>query len=95
MMQIFWLELAARDLRALQYYIAQDKPRAAQTLAKKIRTSVHHLSENPHMDRVGRVVNTRELIIPNTPYILPYRIKNNRIEILRVLHSSRKWPEEI
>jgi plasmid stabilization system protein ParE len=28
-----------------------------------------------------------------TPYLLPYRIKSNEVEILRVLHAAQKWPE--
>ncbi|PIW88418.1 MAG: type II toxin-antitoxin system mRNA interferase toxin, RelE/StbE family, partial [Nitrospirae bacterium CG_4_8_14_3_um_filter_44_28] len=40
----------------------------------------------------GRVEGTRELVISGLPYIIPYRVKNNTIEILRVLHAARKWP---
>ena len=41
----------------------------------------------------GRVPNTKELIISDTPYIVPYRVKNNTIEILRVFHCAMKWPK--
>ena len=44
------------------------------------------------MGRQGRIDNTRELVIGNTPYIVIYRIKNDAIEILRILHSARKFP---
>ncbi len=45
------------------------------------------------MGRIGRVVGTRELIITRTPFILPYRIQGNQIEILAVVHAARRWPE--
>jgi len=31
--------------------------------------------------------------LPHFPYIIPYRIKETRVEILRVFHTSRKWPQ--
>lgn len=43
------------------------------------------------MGRPGRVAATREGVLPNFPYIIPYRVKDQWIEILRVFHTSRKW----
>ena len=48
--------------------------------------------DNPDAGRAGRVPGTRELIIGGTPFILPYRVKDDTLQVLRVLHSSRKWP---
>jgi plasmid stabilization system protein ParE len=45
------------------------------------------------MGRVGRVEATRELVISNTSYLIIYRVKEESVEILRILHSSRKYPE--
>lgn len=45
------------------------------------------------MGRVGRVFDTRELVIRDTPFIVPYRVKEDTIVILRVFHSSRQWPD--
>ena len=45
------------------------------------------------MGRPGRVPGTRELVIPGTPYIVPYRVQGEAIQILRVYHSARRWPE--
>lgn len=35
----------------------------------------------------------RELVIPRLPYIVAYRIRGEVIEVVRVLHTSRMWPE--
>jgi toxin ParE1/3/4 len=45
------------------------------------------------MGRLGRVPGTRELVIPETPFILPYRIQRDSIEILAVIHGARKWDD--
>ncbi len=45
------------------------------------------------MGRAGRVPGTRELLIPGTPYIIPYRVRAGAVEILRVFHAARRWPE--
>ena len=94
-MIIKWLDDAVYDLQALRQYIAQDKPSAANRIAKQILKAVNLLSNQPGMGRPGRVLDTRELIVSSTPYIIPYRVKNNSIEILRVLHVAMEWPEEI
>lgn len=94
-MIIKWLDDAIHDLQALRQYIAQDNPSAATKVAKRILNSVKLLSEQPGIGRPGRVHNTRELIIPQTPYIIPYRVKDGAIEVLRVLHSAMQWPDEI
>lgn len=53
------------------------------------------LADQPGMGRPGRVVGTRELLIPGLPYILPYIEKDGAVIILRVIHTSMKWPERI
>ena len=92
-MIIRWLDDAAHDLQSLRHYIAQDNAVAANKVVKKILHSIEMLSEQPGIGRQGRVVNTRELIVSGTPYIVPYRVKNNVIEILRVFHCAMQWPE--
>jgi toxin ParE1/3/4 len=42
---------------------------------------------------MGRVTGTRELVVPQTPFIIPYRVHQERLEIIRVFHSARQWPE--
>jgi toxin ParE1/3/4 len=32
------------------------------------------------------------LVIPDTPYIIPYRVREGRVEVLRIFHAARKWP---
>jgi toxin ParE1/3/4 len=93
-MTIVWSPQAIADLSALRAYIAQDNKAAAQRTALHIIRNVEHLlSDNPSMGRPGRVVGTRELVVPGTPYVVPYRIRDERIQVLRVYHGARRWPE--
>jgi toxin ParE1/3/4 len=89
-----WSPEAIADLVALRAYIEEDNPAAAQRIALPILHNVESLLPNrPEMGRPGRVPGTRELVIPRTPFIVPYRLLGNTIQILRVFHGARRWPE--
>ena len=94
-MKLVWFKRAVWDLRLVQSYIAQENPQAARKTVNQIKDKVSLLMEQPGIGRLGRVPNTRELIIDHTPYVLPYRVRDNTIEILRVFHTSRKWPNKL
>jgi toxin ParE1/3/4 len=55
----------------------------------------HRLVDHPHIGRPARVAGTRELIVPRTPYLLPYRVRGQTVEILRVYHGARRWPKTL
>jgi toxin ParE1/3/4 len=93
-MRVIWSQEALYDLQALRQYIAQDNATAANRIGKRILDAVKILPEQPAIGRAGRVPATRELVVSGTPYILPYRVKNGVIEILRVFHGAMQWPEE-
>jgi plasmid stabilization system protein ParE len=37
----------------------------------------------------------RELVIPKTPFVVPYRVTNTTLQILRIYHQSRRWPKQL
>jgi len=92
-MKIKWVRLALTDLDEAAAFISQDNPPAAKRIVKRIRDAARRLSDQPDAGRPGRVHGTRELFIADTPFILPYRVVQNTVQILRVLHGSRSWPE--
>lgn len=92
-MQVKWLRKALVNLDHEATYIAQDNPIAAQKVVKTILDSVALLADQPAMGSPGRIVGTRELVIADTRYLVPYRVKNGQVEILRVFHTSRKPPD--
>ena len=78
----------------MRAYIEQDDPAAAQRVALHIVYNVETLLPNsPEMGRPGRVPGTRELVIPKTPFIVPYRLVGTTIQVLRIFHGARQWPE--
>jgi toxin ParE1/3/4 len=91
-MQVKWLRRALRSLEQEAAYLAQENPRAAAALVAEADQSTRLLIRHPDMGRPGRVPGTRELVLPHFPYVIPYRFREQRIEILHVLHTSRKWP---
>ncbi len=60
---------------------------------RRVFRAVNLLQENPAMGRAGRVAGTRELVVDGTPYIVPYRVRGDAVEILRMFHARRKWPK--
>jgi len=94
-MTIQWAKNATRQLAAAHAYVATDNARAADRLLSRISDAVKQLSLHPRLGRQGRVKNTRELIIVGTPYIVAYRIAGETIQVLAVLHGSRKWPANL
>ncbi len=85
--------MAVDDLSDIAEYISQDNPETAQNIVSRLWTAVKSLAEQPEMGRPGRVYGTRELVVSNTPFVVPYRVVGSDIEILRVLHGARDWPK--
>jgi toxin ParE1/3/4 len=92
-MRVKWLRNALLNLDEEATYIAAEDPTAARLVAQRIIEAVALLAEQPAMGRPGRVVGTRELLVPKTRYLIPYRIRADQVEILRVFHTSRKPPK--
>jgi toxin ParE1/3/4 len=95
-MQVRWLAKALQNLDQEANYIAKDDPEAARLVVQRIQQAVNLLADNPALGHPGRISGTRELVVPDTRYIIPYRVRPRieQIEILRVFHSSRKSPRK-
>ena len=89
-MKILWTEPSIEDLRNLHGYIARDSKIYATIFVQRIILAVERLADFP---RLGRVVPEadeemiRELLFQN--YRIIYRINNDLIEILTVIHGRR------
>jgi plasmid stabilization system protein ParE len=94
-MRIVWTEPAKRDLAFARAWIAQDRPIAAAGQIQRIVKVVGRLSDFPNIGRPGRRGGARELVVPGGPFIVAYKIRGEEIEILRVFHGSRRWPDSL
>lgn len=83
---------AQRDREDIHAYIARRDPARASHVLAAIATAVNRLVDFPALGRPGRKPGTRELVIPRLPYIAVYRVRGERVQILRVLHTAREWP---
>jgi len=93
-MILVWTDLAIDDLAALHDFISNDNPSAADLMVRRVVDLVERqLPRMPESGRPGRVPKTRELVIVGSPYFVPYRVTGDRLEILRVIHGARRWPE--
>lgn len=92
-MTIVWSPRAIEHLAHLRAYIARDNPKAANRIAGALLEAVERLAELPNLGRPGRVAGTRELVVPGTWYIISYRLRADRLEIIAVFHARQKWPK--
>ena len=91
-MRVRWLRQALRNLDDEANYVAAENPAAARIVVRRVLEAVAQLADQPSVGRPGRVPGTRELVVLKTRYIVPYRVRGQTIEILRVFHTSRRLP---
>ena len=91
-MRLEWTLQALGDLRETAAFINRDNPSAAARIADRIQTAAEILLDHPHLGRPGRRQLTRAMVVSGTPLIIIYWVQGGAVQILRVLHHSRKWP---
>jgi addiction module RelE/StbE family toxin len=93
-MKIVWTDPAVEDLRELHAYIARDSEMYAGGFVERIILAAERLVAHP---KLGRIVSEttdesiRELIFQR--YRIIYRIDNDTIELLSVIHGARELGE--
>lgn len=95
MADVFWTEGAEQDLEdILAYYLTEAGIEVAQSIFLRIRTAVQSLREFPERTRTGRVAGTRELVIARLPYIAVIQVERERVLVLNLIHTARKFPPD-
>jgi len=92
---VVWSPRAVEHLTRLRSYSARDNPKSANRVATALLNAVERLAELPNLGRPGRVSGTRELVVPGTPYVIPYRIRGDHLEVIAVFHGRQKWPKRL
>lgn len=91
MVEIKWTNNALEELDDIALYISHDSPKYAEILISQIYEMVDHLKQ---FSKIGRKVpeynnpNLREILYKN--YRIIYLIKKEHLEIISVIHGSRK-----
>ena len=85
-----------QDLIGIKQYIKYNlqEPEIAKKLISKIRKEINSLKNNPEIymiidDDIIKKLEVRKLIVDN--YIVFYRIKNDNIQIVRIMYGRRNW----
>jgi len=92
-MRIRWTKPAAEDLTAICDYVGEHgSPAAARRVALAIYEGVTSLGLFPQRGRPGRKEGTRELVIASLPWIAVYHLKEDLVEVIRILHGAQIWP---
>jgi toxin ParE1/3/4 len=90
-MEVVWLKGAVTDLDEIATYLAERNPAAAAKTAAALHDAASLLGDHPRMGRKGRVPGTRELVVSRLPFVIAYRVRRDRLEVLRVIHGRRHW----
>jgi toxin ParE1/3/4 len=94
-MKVVWSRRAIQHLVCLRERIEKDSELSAALVAKRLLKAVDLLQSHPEMGRPGRIVGTRELVVPDTPYVIPYRVRRERLELIAVFPGRQKWPTRL
>jgi toxin ParE1/3/4 len=93
-MLIRWTNPALRDFTYICDYIEKH---GSQSAARRVAISLHRqidvLAEFPECGRTGRKPDTRELVFSGLPYLAVYRVQEDAVQIVRILHGAQQWPK--
>jgi len=93
-LDIRYLETAERDLDDIFAYIMKDSPGVAAALLEEFDRSISHLSRNPELGVVPKDDRLKKLgyrVLIIRKYLVFYIVKNEFIQIRRILHGARQY----
>lgn len=90
-MKLHWTSRALKDRRSIYDFVETSNPVAAINLDKKFVEAAQLLAAHPALGRIGQAIATRELVV-HRHYLLIYDLMNGSVRVLRVIHTSRRWP---
>jgi toxin ParE1/3/4 len=89
-MKLRYKARALGHVKAIHDYIVQNDPAAALRVVRRIEYSINRLAILPFSGRPGVVPGTRILVVPGLPYVVIYRTHETEVDIIAVLHTSRR-----
>ena len=88
MLKITLTDKAQSDLEEIHHYYATASGlKSASHIIIEMIESLEPLAVFSGMGRPSQRPDVREFVFPRHPYIAPYRVKNNQLQVLRVLHQ--------
>ncbi|MBZ0188017.1 MAG: type II toxin-antitoxin system RelE/ParE family toxin [Candidatus Obscuribacterales bacterium] len=93
-MKLFITSAAELDLEEIEAHISSDNPAAADRFLQLLLSRLNLLAEMPGIGRRRNKYARGVRSIAEGNYIIVYRVKNDTVEVLRVLHGARD-PERV
>jgi toxin ParE1/3/4 len=90
--KVAWTKLASRQLGEIFDYISLDSEENALAVGRRIEVAIAILSRHPESGRPGRIAGTREFVVPETGFIIGYRVGAKGVRILRIQRDAKSWP---
>ncbi|MDQ0396358.1 type II toxin-antitoxin system RelE/ParE family toxin [Labrys monachus] len=91
-MKIVYLAGTTADIAWMRNYYAHVFPEGRKRAREHFKAAEALLSETPLIGRTTAVPEVRELVIPRTPFSFLYRVRPERIEILRIWDGRADRP---
>jgi addiction module RelE/StbE family toxin len=92
-MRVVWTARARRDRDQIHAFIAQrDGAERANTVVVALTRAILRLAQYPGLGRPSSKPGVRELVVARLPYVVPYRVRDDQIQVLRILHQRRDRP---
>ena len=91
-MEVRWSPSAEADFIHIIQYVREQNATAADRVARTILDGIVMLEKFPLSGRPGRVLGTREIVFTPLPFLAVYRVRENILEVLRVMHGAQRWP---
>lgn len=95
MMEIVWLPRALENLQEIKEYIRRDNPRSAEKVATKIIKTISLIKQHPHLGKPSLIDGFREIKVADLPFVIPYKVVDNQIIIVRVFHEKIDFKNDI
>jgi toxin ParE1/3/4 len=91
-MELRWTQEAAADLERITDYLFVHAPERAERLVRALYEAPSSLLTFPHRGRSGTKEGTRELVMSPLPYIVVYKVREDAVYVVRILHGAQQWP---
>jgi toxin ParE1/3/4 len=91
-MRVRWTSAAVEDLQTIANYLFEKTPENATPLIREICRAPSSLERFPNRGRVGKKEGTRELVMSSLPYVIVYQVRDDAVNVVRILHGSQDWP---
>ncbi|PTC17140.1 type II toxin-antitoxin system RelE/ParE family toxin [Pseudomonas baetica] len=86
---------ADSDLESIhEYYATRIGAESADGVVAQILESLERLETFTGLGRPSQAPDVRELVLSRFPFIAPYRVVGNEVQILRILHERTERSED-